>query len=155
MAARRASTVARLTGVACYSGSRAGVKTMLRPQAAPEAVGGSWPGLRVNALDYLARSVEILVDEVYQTDVRGALRFNTLKKHWEQVKPLLPPAHPAVQAIESVLRPLRYAEIIEIKPERHIIRNALNFAPARIRENYEYGKALARSLPPLPERPVA
>ena len=106
-----------------------------------------WPGLRVNALDYLGRAVEILADEVYQTDIRGALRFNTLTQHWDQVKPLLPPEHPSVLAIDAVLQPLRYAEIIEIKPAKHIIRNALNFSPTKIRENYEYGKDVARTLP--------
>ncbi len=114
-----------------------------------------WPGLRVNALDYLRRGVEILVDEVYQTDVRGAVRFNTLKQHWERVKPLLAPEDPSVRAIDDVLRPLRYAEIIEIKPAKHIIRNALNFSPTQIRANYEYGKEVARALPWPVEQPVA
>lgn len=114
-----------------------------------------WPGLRVNALDYLGRAVEILADEVYQTDVRGALRFNTLTQHWDQVKQLLPPDHPSVLAIDAVLQPLRYAEIIEIKPAKHIIRNALHFSPTKIRENYEYGKAVARALLLPVEPPVA
>jgi NTE family protein len=120
----------------------------------PAEFSDPWPGLRVSALDYLARGVEILSEEVYQTDIRGALRFNSLKKHWEQIKSLLPAEHPSVQEIDRVLQPLRYAEILEVQPEQYIIRNALNFSPVKIRENYEHGKAVARNLQ-LPGLPVA
>lgn len=111
----------------------------------------NWVGTRVNALNYLARGAEIMINEIYRTDTEGAQRFNTLKEHWEQVKPLLPPNHPSRLKIDEVLQRIRFAPILEIRPERHIIRESLNFSPVDLQENYLHGREVAGRLQqPLP-----
>ncbi|MGZ3495618.1 MAG: hypothetical protein ACXWM6_15840 [Thermodesulfobacteriota bacterium] len=42
---------------------------------------------------------------------------------------------------------VRFAPIIEIKPNKYIIRNALDFSPKKLMKNYKYGKKVAASLP--------
>ena len=48
--------------------------------------------------------------------------------------------------IHKVLKKVRFAPIIEIKPEKYIIRDALDFSPANLMENYQYGRKVAASL---------
>jgi len=86
-----------------------------------------------------------MVNEIYRTDIEGAKRLNTLKESWEEVKDLLP-QRPARKKIEKVLKKVRFAPIIEIKPEKYIIRDALDFSPANLMENYQYGRKVAASL---------
>jgi len=53
--------------------------------------------------------------------------------------------------IGKVLKKVRFAPIIEMKPEKYIIRDALDFSTANLMENYQYGTKVAASLPrPLP-----
>jgi len=106
----------------------------------------SWTGMKINAFTYLGRAVELMVNEIYRTDIEGAQRLNILKKNWEQVKNLLP-EHASRKKIEKVLKRVHYAPIIEIKPKKYIIRDALDFSPKNVMENYEYGKKVAASLP--------
>jgi NTE family protein len=106
----------------------------------------SWTGMKINAFTYLGRAVELMVNEIYRTDIEGAKRLNTLKENWEEVKDLLP-QRPARKKIEKELKKVRFAPIIEIKPEKYIIRDALDFSPKNLMENYEYGKKVAASLP--------
>jgi hypothetical protein len=49
--------------------------------------------------------------------------------------------------MEKVLKKVRVAPILEIKPERYIIRDALDFSPKSLIENYKYGRKVAASLP--------
>lgn len=113
----------------------------------PATYKDSWLGFRVGARDYLMRAMEILLNEIDITDTEGALKLNALKRHWEQLKPLLPAGHPSVQAIEAVLGPIRYARLIECRPETLLIQDGLKFVPDEIRRNYEHGKAVAAKLP--------
>jgi NTE family protein len=106
----------------------------------------SWTGMKINAFTYLGRAVELMVNEIYRTDVEGAKRLNILKKNWEQVKNLLP-EHASRKKIEKVLKKVRFAPIIEIKPKKYIIRDVLDFSPTNLMENYGYGKKVAASLP--------
>jgi NTE family protein len=106
----------------------------------------SWTGMKINAFTFLGRAVELMVNEIYRTDVEGAKRLNTLKENWEKVKNLLP-QHPSRKKIEKVLKKVRFAPIVEIKPEKYVIRDALDFSPKNLMENYEYGKNVAVSLP--------
>jgi len=100
-----------------------------------------------NAQTYLVRSIEILLNEIDLNDVAGARQLNILKKHWEKIKHLLPKDNESVKEINTVLDLIRYAPIIECRPERLIIKDGLNFSPAQIRENYEHGKEVAAKLP--------
>ncbi len=101
-------------------------------------------GVKVNAFHYLARAVGIMVDEIYRTDIEGALSFNAIKKNWEKVKGLLPSSNSSVRELNKVLEDIKHAPIIEIKPERHIIKDALDFSPEGIRKSYRHGKAVAK-----------
>jgi hypothetical protein len=49
--------------------------------------------------------------------------------------------------MEEVLKKVRVAPILEIKPERYIIRDALDFSSKNLIENYKYGRKVAASLP--------
>ena len=106
----------------------------------------SWTGMKINAFTYLGRAVELMVNEIYRTDVEGAKRLNTLKENWEKIKDLFP-QNPSRKKIEKVLKKVRYAPIVEIKPEKYVIRGALDFSPTNLMENYGYGKKVAASLP--------
>jgi NTE family protein len=106
----------------------------------------SWTGLKINAFTYLGRAVELMINEIYRTDIEGAQRLNTLKENWEAVKDLLP-NHPSRKKIEKALKKVRFAPIVEIKPEKYIIRDALDFSQANLMENYRYGRKIAASLP--------
>jgi len=48
---------------------------------------------------------------------------------------------------DASLDKVRFAPIIEIKPNKYIIRNALDFSPKKLMKNYKYGKKVAASLP--------
>jgi predicted patatin/cPLA2 family phospholipase len=106
----------------------------------------SWTGMEINAFTYLGRAVELMVNEIYRTDIEGAQRLNALKENWEKVKNVLPD-HPSQKKIEKVLKKVRFAPIVEIKPEKYIIRDALDFSPPYLMENYKSGKKVAASLP--------
>jgi NTE family protein len=106
----------------------------------------SWTGMEINAFTYLGRAVELMVNEIYRTDIEGAQRLNILKENWEKVKDLLP-KHPSRMKIEKALKKIRFAPIVEIKPEKYVIRDALDFSPANLMENYQYGREVASSLP--------
>lgn len=106
----------------------------------------NWTGMKINAFTYLGRAVELMVNEIYRTDIEGAQRLNTLKENWEKVKDQLP-EHPSRKKIEKALKKVRFAPIVEIKPKKYIIRDALDFSPANLMENYKYGKKVAASLP--------
>jgi len=106
----------------------------------------NWTGVKINAFSFLGRAVEIMINEIYRTDVEGAKRLNALKKNWEEVKRLFPD-HPSRRKIERVLKKVRFAPIIEIKPGKYVIQDALDFSPKSLTANYKYGKKVAASLP--------
>jgi NTE family protein len=106
----------------------------------------SWTGMKINAFTFLGRAVELMVNEIYCKDIKVAKQLNDIKKNWERVKDLLPKG-PSQKRIEKVLNKIRFAPIVEIKPEKYIIRNALDFSPKYLMKNYKYGKKVAASLP--------
>jgi NTE family protein len=106
----------------------------------------NWIETKINAFTYLGRAVELMVNEIYRTDVEGAQRLNLLKENWDKIKDNLPD-HPSRKKIEKVLKKVRFAPIIEIKPKRYIIKDALDFSPQKLKENYEYGRKIASALP--------
>lgn len=112
----------------------------------PKEFSESWTGMKINAFTYLGRAVELMVNEIYRTDIEGAKRLNILKENWEKMKNLLP-EHPSRKKIEKVLKKVRFTPVIEIKPEKYVIRDALDFSPAGLMKNYQYGKRVAASLP--------
>lgn len=112
----------------------------------PQSFSEGWTGMKINAFTYLGRAVELMVNEIYRTDIEGAQRLNALKENWEKVKDLLP-EHPSRKKIEKVLKKVRFAPIVEIKPEIYVIRDALDFSPINLMENYKYGKKVGASLP--------
>jgi NTE family protein len=112
----------------------------------PQEFSEDWIGTKINAFTFLGRAVEIMINEIYRTDVEGAKRLNVLKRNWEDVKRLLPD-HPSRKNIERALKKVRFAPIIEIKPEKYIIQDALDFSPRSLMANYRYGRKIAASLP--------
>jgi NTE family protein len=106
----------------------------------------NWAGTKINAFTYLGRAVELMINEIYRTDVEGAKRLNHIKENWARMKDLLP-EHPSQKKMEKVLRRVRVAPIIEIKPEKYIIRDSLDFSPENLVKNYKYGRKVAASLP--------
>jgi len=71
--------------------------------------------------------------------------FITLRHLW--LEEIIFPQNPSRKKIEKVLKKVRYAPIVEIKPEKYVIRDALDFSPTNLMENYRYGKKVAASLP--------
>jgi NTE family protein len=114
---------------------------------APVTYMDSGTGFGVGALTYLMRTIAILLNQIDLTDVAVALKLNELKRQWETLRPQLPDNDTAVQAIDAVLGPKRYAKIIEIRPTHALSGDGLNFVPSEIRANYEYGRASAIMLP--------
>jgi NTE family protein len=114
---------------------------------APVSYVDSGTGFGVGALAYLMRTIAILLNQIDLTDVAVALKINELKRHWEALRAELPDDDEAVQAIDAVLGPKRYAKIIEIRPSGPLSGDGLNFVPSEIRANYEYGRASAIMLP--------
>ncbi len=108
----------------------------------------NWAGTKINAFTYLGRAVELMINEIYRTDVEGAKRLNHIKENWAKVKDLIP-EQSSQKKLEKVLKKVRVAPIIEIKPEKYIIRDALDFSPKGLMKNYNYGKKVASSLPRL------
>ncbi len=106
----------------------------------------SWTGTKINAFTYLGRAVELMVNEIYRTDVEVAKRFNDIKENWENSKDSLPKGR-SQKGIEKVLKKVQFAPIVEIKPKKYIIRDSLDFSPRGLMENYQYGKKVAGSLP--------
>ncbi len=106
----------------------------------------SWTGMKINAFTYLGRAVELMVNEIYRTDIEVAKRLNDIKENWENLRDSLPKGR-SQKKIEEVLKKVRFAPIVEIKPEKYIIRDALDFSPKGLMENYKYGKKVAASLP--------
>lgn len=104
-------------------------------------------GTKVNAFTYLKRTVEILINEVYRNDVEGAKQLNTVLRHWNALRPTLTPGDPHAREIDAILGKKHYAPLYEFKPEHPVIRDALEFDPAKIRENYEYGRRIGAALP--------
>jgi NTE family protein len=107
----------------------------------------NWLGTRVSFLDFVKRSVEIIVDEVYQTDVRLAKMFNIIAVSWPLIKERIPSYVKESQEYK-MLDSMRYCPIHEIKPEKYIIRDSLEFSPALIRKDYEHGKEVAAKIFP-------
>lgn len=104
-------------------------------------------GTKVNAFTYLKRTVEILINEVYKEDIEGAKKLNTLLQHWNALRPSLSSSDPHAREIDAILGKKHYAPLYEFKPEYPIIRDALDFDPKKIRENYEHGRRLGATLP--------
>jgi NTE family protein len=104
-------------------------------------------GTAINALDFLGRTIEILTNEIYVNDVDGAKLLNRVKANWDRARVSVTDAA-AKHEIDDALKNIRTARIFEIAPEVEKIKDALEFDPARIRENYEYGRETARQLFP-------
>jgi NTE family protein len=107
----------------------------------------SGTGFGVGGQAILMRTIEILLNEIDRSDVEGAVRMNTLKELWEEVRSELPANSAAAGAMDAFLAPYRYARIVEIRPTRLLIKDGLNFSPPEIRANYEHGREIALQLP--------
>ncbi len=105
----------------------------------------SWTGMKVDAFIYLGRAVELMVNEIYRTDIEVAKRLNDIKEHWEKLRNLLPKGY-SQKGIEKTLKKVRFAPIVEIEPKKYIIRDSLDFSPKGLMENYLYGMKVAGSL---------
>ncbi len=108
----------------------------------------NWLGTKVNAFDFLGRTIEILSDEIYLNDVDGAKLLNRVKANWLKARTSVTDAA-AKAEIDDALKRIRTATLVEVAPKKEIIANALDFAPEGIRRNYEYGRQYARERFPV------
>lgn len=103
-------------------------------------------GMKANAFTFLARTVEILVDEVYNNDVEGAQDWNRVIRAWKEVRKKVPATNPARKEMDKVLRGRHVAELILIQPEKQYVTDPLEFKPQNLRAAYEHGKEVARGV---------
>jgi hypothetical protein len=111
-------------------------------------------GIKVSGLDVLKRSVEILTDEVYLDDIRGAIRWNALVQKATAVVEEATTARNLPSglagAIESLRENLekpkrRYVPIYVIAPRQWYgdTNDSTQFSPSLIRQALEHGREVA------------
>jgi NTE family protein len=104
-------------------------------------------GLKANAFTFLGRAVQILVDEVYNTDVEGAEDWNTVIQGWKELRPSVPD-HPARARLDEVILHKHFAKLYLIQPldPEAVAYAPLDFTPSHLRRAYEHGREVARKL---------
>lgn len=107
----------------------------------------NWLGTKVSVIDIIKRSAEVILDEIYQTDVKLAKMFNIVLRSWNAVRESTPEDLRRSDEFR-MLEKMKFCPIHEFIPERYIIRDALNFSPRLIRENFNHGKEVAEHIFP-------
>ena len=102
--------------------------------------------LKANAFTFLGRTVEILVDEVYNNDVDGARDWNEVLETWKKVRRGLTARHPGKAEMDRLLRRRHAAQLIVIQPRKEFVSDSLEFKPRAIRAAYDHGKEVARQI---------
>jgi NTE family protein len=113
----------------------------------------TWLGTRVSGFDVLKRTVEILSDEIYLDDIRGALQWNSVL---EAIQAVLEAAPASLlrrkRGLRLALEKLRQSTQKRLVPV-HVLapqvwygrdNSATDFAPETIAAAIEHGKQIAR-----------
>ncbi len=103
-------------------------------------------GTRIGGFEYLERAMAIMLDEIYNDDVKMARKLNDVIGSWSRLRNKLPAGDPDVERIDAVLGKKHSAALYEFRPEKRIIDNFLDFSPEGILENYEYGRTIGAVL---------
>ena len=105
-------------------------------------------GLKANAFTFLGRSVQILVDEVYNTDVEGAADWNAVIQAWKKARTSVPKSA-AKSRLDKVILRKHYADLHLIEPRdpAAVAYAPLDFSPANLKRAFEHGQEVARMLP--------
>jgi NTE family protein len=113
-------------------------------------------GTRVGGLDVLKRTVELLTDEIYLDDLRGALRWNSVAESAQKLQALAATpgnlSAPALEAVNELARRLADAgkhavKISVIAPQNWFGKEnaATEFSPQLINEAIAHGEQIAKS----------
>ena len=113
----------------------------------------NWLGTKVNGLDVLVRSLDLIMDEVYLDDIRGALKWNAIvrkidhlssaaRKH-ELPDPVAAAVADLTDALERIGR--RSVEINVIAPQEWYgdDNSSTEFKPSLIQRAINHGRELA------------
>jgi NTE family protein len=113
----------------------------------------NWLGTKVNGLDVLKRTIEILTDEIYLDDIRGALHWNEVAKSVEALKQssrsqqLPDSTKKAIDNVERSLRDVkkRYVPLYVIAPQEWYgdENKSTEFSPRLIDRAIEHGSMIA------------
>lgn len=105
-------------------------------------------GSKVSGIDVLERAVEILVDEIYLDDLRGAMDWNKVIRSISQAQ-VDAPDHikPLFNGIDAVLKSVKKRDVMlhVIGPQKLYgeKNSALDFSPDQIRRAIEHGREVA------------
>lgn len=113
----------------------------------PEEIGQGFLGMGTNAFTFLGRTVQILVDEVYNNDVAGAEEWNEVLAAWQAIRGNVPTSA-GKETLDRILGQKTLAELVLIAPtdDEVMAYDALDFTPARLRRAYEHGLEVARAV---------
>jgi NTE family protein len=113
----------------------------------------NWLGTKVNGLDVLKRTIEILTDEIYLDDIRGALHWNEVAKSIEALKrssrlhQLPEDTIKAIDRVEQSLKDVkkRYVPLYVIAPQEWYgdENKSTEFSPSLIDQAIEHGRMIA------------
>lgn len=142
-------------------------KKVVPPSAAEEHTYSQWDdnwlGTKVNAMDVLERTIDILTDEIYLEDIKTAVKWNRVAAAIENLKTTASDQPPTdnildeaigqvTQAIDEVKR--RAVKIYVLAPTQWFDpdpeaepgkrNSSINFSPRLIKQAIEHGKEIAR-----------
>ena len=108
----------------------------------------NWLGTKVGGLDVLKRTLEILTDEIYLDDIRGALDWNIVVQAASMPQKTVA-AKNALAAVKSALKRVkkRYVPIYVLAPrEWYGSKNdATDFSPDMIKRAVDHGRDVAKN----------
>lgn len=135
------------------SGMRSGLPESGVQEQPFEQWDDSWLGTKVSGFDVLKRTIEILTDEIYLDDIRGALQWNSVL---EAIKDVLRATPDSLQRrsrkLALALKKLRNSTRKRLVPV-HVLapqvwyghnNSSTDFAPAAIAAAIEHGKQVGR-----------
>ncbi|MFZ5905823.1 MAG: patatin-like phospholipase family protein [Nitrospirota bacterium] len=110
----------------------------------------NWLGTKVSGLDVLKRTIEILTDEIYLDDIRGALEWNEIIKHIDAVR-LASQSRTLPVDVGNALSELsgrvkkRYVPLFVIAPQEWFgdENKSTEFSPALIEQAINHGREIA------------
>ena len=113
----------------------------------------NWVGTKVSGLDVLKRTIEILTDEIYLDDIRGALHWNEVAKSIEaltqssRLQPLPEGTKRAIESVEQSLKDVkkRHVPLYVIAPQQWYgdENTSTEFSPRLIVQAIEHGRMIA------------
>lgn len=113
----------------------------------------NWLGTKVNGLDVLKRTIEVLTDEIYLDDIRGALDWNEVAKSINDLRQssrlhqLPEGTRKAIDRVEQSLKEVkkRYVPLYVIAPQEWYgdENKSTEFSPSLIAQAIDHGRMIA------------